>query len=64
MGKTFTDKSFESEQAARDYAATVSEGNTIYVILTADQYFVSASKSIQPYEKLVAAYIHGRLCSS
>jgi hypothetical protein len=60
--KTIQDKAFDSEEHARIHATKISAENVVYIILTADQYFVSGSKNIQPYEKLVATYTHGKAC--
>jgi hypothetical protein len=56
-----TDSSFITEQAARDYAAqqTSASRSRLYIILTADKYFVTATKDVQPYEKLIASFVNG-----
>ena len=59
MDKTMQDKAFDTEESARVYAAQASAESIIYIILTADQYFVSTSKKIQPYEKLIDTYAYG-----
>jgi len=55
------DSSFSTEQAAREYASKESGANRsrLYIILTADEYFVTSTKDVQPYEKLIASYIGG-----
>jgi len=55
------DSSFSTEQAAREYASKASGENRsrLYIILTGDEYFVTSTKDVQPYEKLIASYVSG-----
>jgi hypothetical protein len=64
MNKTLQDKAFDNEENAKMYAAEVSAGSVVYIILTAGQFFVSGSKNIQPYETLIATYTHGKACGN
>ncbi len=65
MQKNTPDQAFELEPAARQYAATISEKEKLRcnIILTGDLFFVTTSKNIQPYEKLVGSYLNGLLYS-
>ncbi len=63
MYNNVTDNSFLTEQAAREYAAQASgiSRGRLYIILAGDEYFVSATKNVQSYEKLIASYLCGTL---
>jgi len=55
------DSSFLNEEAAREYAAKASEANhsRLHIILAGDEYFVTSTKDVQPYEKFIASYSGG-----
>lgn len=61
MYNSSIDNSFLTEHAAREYAAQASgiSRGRLYIILAGDEYFVSATKNVQSYEKLVASYVCG-----
>jgi len=61
MQKNTPDQSFELESAARAYAAVISQKERLRwnIVLTADIFFVTTSKSFQSYEKLVGSYLNG-----
>lgn len=65
MQKTTPDQTFELETAAKQYAATISKKKKLRwnIILTGDFFFVTTSKNIQSYEKLVGSYLNGRMYS-
>ncbi len=61
MHNSITDNSFTTEQAAREHAAKMSSEShaRVYIILAGDEYFVTATKNVQSYEKLIASYLNG-----
>ena len=58
-----TEIAFLTEQEARDSALKTStnRNKSLYVILTGDKYFVSASNKLQPYEIVLACFLKGQL---
>ena len=63
MSNSTTDSSFSTEQDARDYAEDASSANHnhLHIILAGDEYFVTSTKNVQSYEKLIASYVNGHI---
>lgn len=65
MRKNTQDQSFQAETEAREHAAAMSQVEKLRwnIILSGDLFFVTTSKNIQPYEKLIGSYFNGLLNS-